>query len=667
MRVSKLFFCSFVIALATWAAANSGTIRLSTFPSLAVADGRMPVTVTAEVRDSNGKFVPNGTSVLFEASSGQFRDPQVMTEGGYARATYIAGGIPGTTKITASALTFNVTNSIELDLVKDASMLSTANEYIDIRTPEYLMYSLDQSLLGAAAPNKGVRVKYHEIEIQADDIQINVSSYELKAKRAHLKMGQVEADFSDLYLTLNRRRGFGTTLHKRPETVLVPFGTLFRVINTGEMVERFGVVSITPGGVEAELDELPYDTFEFQELLESASSVSAKHATVFPNKEIQFQRAEIYIGDARIMKLPLFQVNLLGTTPLITDQILNVQNNQLSVNYPHYLELRPGLTSLLRFRTGDRYGSRTSSLDTSAYLDWETRWSKGDDMQGGFTVSGLARSDWGINARQYMRFGSRTTMFAQADSTAMRNVFGSGSINHQLDGAQLSLNGSKSIQLRGIQSDSESYSLALEKDPTKVGDLPMRLYYGVVASHNANSTVGFASSQDAYGPRARLQLLPVALDKKSSLTASFATSYLNGSNTRKGVSLQGTANVTYRLSRSASVVTTYDYIDDLYSSSYTGKQKVSLQGSYYGGRASFTFFGSKGIDSNRLTYFMDGTYKFSPIWKISGSYTFDRFLTNQYKDYTIGLVYTFGWRDFGLVYNARTRHFGIQVLGASFN
>lgn len=665
MRLAKFQLLWAVLLISSFAFASNGTIRLTTFPSMTVADARSTVVVTAEVRDQSGRLVADGTQIVFEASQGSFREQVVTTVGGVARGTFVPAGVPGTAKITASAYLLNATTTVELDMVADRSMLSSANEYVEVVAPQYLMYSVDQRVVGAAGPNKGVHLRYRDIEVDADDLQFNASTYELRARRAQLKMGKFEAEFGELYLIVNTHRGFGTTKLDVPELALTPFGTMFRLVESGNIRERYGLAQISLNGLKPYYEVLPADQFAFADLTESMSKINSKKAVIFPNKEIQFQRAEIYMGDAKVLRMPLFQVNLMGGTPLITDQVLNIENNQLAINYPYYLSLKPGETSLFRFRTGERYG-RGTSVNAGAYLDYEMNWNRGDESQGGLTLSGLARNDWGLNLRQFIKVDDRTNAFAQADLRSLRNLYGSGSISRQMDGFQVSLNGNASRTLQGVSQSSELFSLAIEKDPTKVGNLPMRLYYGLMSNYNATSNPSFNSSQSTYGVRARAVLLPITLDKNASLNGGFSVGQFSGRNAQKGLTMQGTMNLSYRVSRDASILGTYDFVDDAFSQAMTGKHRISLSGNYFSGKASVNFFASRSLDADRMNYFGDALYKFSPLWKVALSYTHDQFLSSKYTDFSFTLIHTFGFRDFGLTYSGRTKRFGIQVLGTSF-
>src|SRR5690349_8619450 len=99
MRVCKAICALTFLVLCAAARADFGAIRVSVFPQAAVADARSTITVTAEVRESSGKLVPNGTQVVFQTTLGRFQSAAVTTTDGYARATLITAGTPGTAKI----------------------------------------------------------------------------------------------------------------------------------------------------------------------------------------------------------------------------------------------------------------------------------------------------------------------------------------------------------------------------------------------------------------------------------------------------------------------------------------------------------------------------------------------------------------------------------------
>jgi len=649
------------------AAGDRGLIRLESYPTVSVADARSTVTITAEVRDTAGKPVPNGTQILFSCTLGTFRQPIVTTENGYARAILKAGGIAGTARITATALAVNATSTLDIEFFSDRSLLSTAKEYIEVVTPGYLMYSMDSQLLGAAAPAQGVKVRYREIEVEADDIQLDIANYGLRARKAHLKMKNVDREFDELFIKLNARQGLGTTSYEGTATE-VGFAGKLPVVRTSKR-QQYGLVSISASGILPPKEAAPAGTFEFFDLSESVTQISAKKAVVFPRKLVQFQRAEVYVANNRVMRLPLYQVSLNSTTPLITEQIVNVQDNQVSVNYPYYLSMRPGETSLLRFRMGENYG-RGGSVNRGAFLDYELNWNKGDEMDGGLTFSGIARKDWSVGLRQYLRLGDRTTAFAQLDSPAGQSMFGSLNLSHNFNGFSVNFNGNSSRSFRGFQYDDDRISLSGETDGNKIRGVPITLYYGFNL-YDSRTKIGIRGQESTirrtndFAVTTRAQLSSVTIDRATNFNASLSSNIRPNSVERPG--LLGTLTLSRQLSSASSLLLTYDYADDLFESALLGKHRLSFQGFIGSGRTSFSLFGSRSMDVDRLSLYADMAYELSPLWRATSSYTFDQFQGDRLLDFSIGLSYKIGWRDIGVTWSQRSRRFGLQLLGASLN
>src|SRR5438477_2879440 len=87
--------CSYSLVLAD---------QLNAFPSVSVADGRSTTTITADIRDSGGRPVADGTRVVFNTTLGSFRDSVATTTNGIARVILVAGTAPGVARITATPL-----------------------------------------------------------------------------------------------------------------------------------------------------------------------------------------------------------------------------------------------------------------------------------------------------------------------------------------------------------------------------------------------------------------------------------------------------------------------------------------------------------------------------------------------------------------------------------
>ncbi|MBC8063372.1 MAG: hypothetical protein H7Y17_00955 [Chlorobia bacterium] len=651
--------------VATSALAQNGQIRsINAFPTMSVADARSTVTITALVVNSKGNPVADGTQVTFSSTLGSFRSELVTTQGGRAQAILVAGGVPGTAIITVRTPGAAPTN-YEFEFLSDRALLSSAKEYVEIVAPGYMTFSMDEKIIGAAGLNHGVHIRYRDVEIDADDMQLNIPTYEMRLKKAKIKFGDLDQEFDECYIKLNQRKGYGVTTFIAPTPVgFKGFGNAFQIVN--EDKPRYGLVEFNSNGVKPYNKKISSTAFEFTDLSESLSMVSAKKAVVFPRKEVQFQKAEVLIGGVKVMKLPLYSVSLMSGSALVTDQIVNVNDNQLAIDYPYYLSLKPGETSAVRLRTGQRYG-RGSTASRGVFLDYEMSWNKGDDMDGGLTVSSIARKDWSIGVRQFYRFDSRSTASAFLEMPAGRNLFGNLNYNRQLDGWNLSFYGNASQALTGSKFQSQSYSMALERDPMKVGKLPIKLFYGITADHKTATTTLGNSAQSGYGVRVRSQLNPTRIDNYSTLNASFAVSQLEGRNVAQGLTLLGSASLSRQLGNAASMVATYDYSQDPFSSQLLGSHRLSLQAFYNSGRTGFTFFGTKSLDLDRYSYYADMNYRVSGLWRLMGSYTFDKYLNDSYLDYNATIAYRLGIRELGLTWSYRTKRFGIQVFGATLN
>lgn len=651
--------------LASIASADTGQIRnVTAFPTMSVADARSTVTITAVVVNSKGAPVPDGTQVTFSTTLGSFRTELVTTQGGRAQGILVAGGVPGTAVITvrtpgAAPATY------DFEFLSDRSLLSTAKEYVEIVAPGYMSFSMDEKVIGAAGPNKGVHVRYRDVDIDADDIQLNIPTYEMRLKKATVKFGNLEQEFDECYIKLNTRKGYGVTTAMAPTPVgLKGFGHAFAFII--EDRPRYGVYEFSAAGLKPISKPISTTAFEFKDLSNSMSMVSAKKAIVFPRKEIQFQKAEVLVGGVRIMKMPLYSVSLISGATLVTDQIVNINDNQLAVDYPYYLSLKPGETSALRFRTGQRYG-RGTTASRGLFLDYELNWNKGDEMDGGLTVSSIARKDWSIGLRQFYRFDSRSTGSAMIEMPAGKNLFGNVNYNRQLDGWNLNFFGNASHALTGTKFSTQSYSVTMERDPIKVGKLPIRLFYGFTADHKLANTIVGQSQQTGYGLRVRSQLNPTRIDANTTMNASFSVAQLEGRNVASGLTLLGSASVTRQLGQASSISATYDYSQDPFNSSLLGQHRLSLQAFYNSGRTGFNFFGTRSLDIDRVSYYADMNYRVSGLWRILGSYTFDKYLSDTYMDYNATIAYRLGIREIGLTWSYRTKRFGIQVFGATFN
>ncbi len=689
MRTLRVPLVAALIAAAALAAAGTYTIRLSPFPTAEVADGRSQIVVSAQVFD-DGRAAADGTQVVFETNLGSFRESVVRTSGGWARATLVAGGIPGVAHIKATVSVGDAAGSTcDVEFVKSREELSIARETIEAESTGSLVYANDTKILEGSAADKGVTLRYRDIEIHADMLQIDLTRFTLKAKKATVRRGRRTVLYDSFSLDLSKRTGYGLTNYPttRPSSLAAyPGGVAFTesASDGSEAVAlprmRFGMVQVDHDRDIPLITPLADDPFEMADITSSPSTVGARKVVVYARREIQFHRADIYVNDVKVLKFPLFVVNLNSSSgsPLVTDDILSINDNQLALNYPQYLTLKPGLTSLLRFRMGQRDGQSLTG-SRGAFLDYELSWSKGDDMQGGFTFSGMGRSDWNASARQFLRVDDKTSASFQLSSPAGNSLFGSGNVSRALGPTySLQLNGSQSHSLNNLATgygDNQNYSFSVDRNPFRIHDTPLRFGYGLTANDSVTTLPnivdgkinGLKSVADSgAGFTGRLYSDAIVLDKASSINGSFGATKLYGPNTvANGVNLNGSLSYTRRLSNSASAFVTYNFVRDGVSELITGRHSLSLIGNYGMGNTSFRMSATKGIGVDRLNLAGEASYRLSSLWRLG--------YTNFTNDSAFGsltewfgvLSYRIGWREVGVTWSSRSHRPGIQLMNVN--
>ena len=440
---------------------QTGNVSVSVYPTATVADGHSTLTITAHVAGSNGQPVADGTQVLFQTDLGSFREEIVTTQNGYARAILVAGSIPGTANIKIKPLGPPIApQSTDVEFVATKELLQNARRYIEIVSTSNVKYSPQDHLVTAEAADHGVHVHFHGSQLEADVVQINLDSNEIHALRAKLKTGKVERDYSELDMRYDNGKGQGRTNIKIAEpTNFIQSGLVFGFKT--EEVERYTLVDISGSNITPNKVGYIRENFAIKSIEDEPATIVARKATIFPQKEIQFEKADLYVDNSRVMRMPLFKAPLNGSSPIFTDQMVNMNDNQLALSYPYYLSLKPGETSLLRFHMGDH--TNTFGSGNGPQMDYQLDWNHGDAMEGGLIASGLGQQDWGVGLHQYYRLDEQTNMTAQLQLPAARSVFGNVNINRQFQGYNLTANTSLDQTLNGTPISDQNTTLTLEK------------------------------------------------------------------------------------------------------------------------------------------------------------------------------------------------------------
>lgn len=667
LKSARAYSWLVLLALSASALANAGNIRLTTFPNQLVADGRSTVTISAEVRTNGGEIVPDGTQVVFQTTLGTLKETTVATSGGAARATLIAGSLAGQAKVTATALRYNASNSISVELVRTPADLRKGQYYIEISAPTEMQFSLDNGIVAASGLDGGAKLKYQNIEIKADDMQFEIVAQRVKARNATLKIGKDERKFSSLQYSLISKTGRGVTEIETEVAVgLRGMGRYFYFATEKQL--RSGLVDIqSDGEIRAAPRGLsPGRIFAFEDIAFASTLVHTSKLVLVPGKELQLHKATIYVEGQKALSLPLYQVSLDGSQPSsIAEQIFTFNDSRLGIDYAHHLTLEPSSSSLVRFRTGQRYG-RSFTGSGGAFLDYEWKWNRGPEMEGGLVVSGLARSDWTVDLSQNYRYSDNSTLSALISSPAHKTLFGSLNFAKPIGDYYFNMSAMGNKSLRGPDVESRQISAVVESRGIRPGDLPLNLYYGVTATDGSLKTSNFSRDTQNMGLRMRGHFDQFRFGRATSIDSGFTVSHLWGDGV-EGLSWQGNANLRTRLGNSTELAVGYDIVGgDALDLLLTGRQRINLQASYFHGSTNISLLGAKSLDADWSTFYIDTSYKLGGPFRFSTSYTLDQYLDATYLDYDYTLWYQLGVRDIGLTWSKRTGRLGLQFLGARF-
>lgn len=621
----------------------TGSLKLSADRLLSVADGKSTVTISAEVRDASGKKVADGTVVRFSSSDGSFRETDAITSAGVARAVLVAPVQPGIVKVTAVASTVGTVATFDLEFVKDRSMLVAMRQHVEATGTEYLAYYPEINLISASGKGGGGKLRYRDTMIEADDLQIGTLDLEVTAWEASLTVAGNKIDCKRLRYNFLRRRG---------SAIMTVDG------HTG----YFKIIAGVPSASEKGMDPVE---FEFKDTGIANNSVHADRIVTFPGREIQVIHAKVYMGDSKVMSLPMYSMRPGAGSNILGEQIISYQNGGVVLNYPYYLKLTPGQTSLFRLRSGADYG-RGSASSRGVFVDWENTYLSGDNAEGSVTLSGIGRKDMGLNWRHSQRINDSTNASAYLDFPSFKGIYGSASIMHDMPGYTLSLNGSSTRSFQGLRQESQRYDLSLRADQKQIKGTPFNFTYGLSASSSSAIYGSNEQHQEGISAFASFNMLPQPLWSGANLNASLSVSQLWGNRENDGLGILGRVGLTSQLGSWGSVQFSYDYTQDAFMSSLTGKHRLTGNWTVDSGKLMLSLYGSKSLDVDSATVFADTEFSISRLWHLGASFSMDRYQGDTVNDSLVYFSYTFGNKDFGLTYSLENRRFGFQLMNARF-
>jgi hypothetical protein len=618
---------------------GSGTIRLMVYPTAVVADGASSVTLTAEVRTAQGKPVPDGTQVAFSTTLGTLREGIVPTEGGVARATLIASQLPGVALITATVLGQGLVGQAQVLMVRDASELRNATDYVQVTARHYLAYAHEQRVIAASGKERGAAVQYGFVRIEADDLQLLVDELLVKARNATLHYGPATMDFEELSFQLRIGEGYGVA----------------------ERDGRWQVMRLQGAQATPIQEPVPPTLFQFADISQSEMVIKAEQIWFYPGERIQFHRADFYIGAVRVMSLPLYSHSLWGGG-LGSDTLIGVQSGQLYLDLPYYYALKPNQVGALRLRTAQR-GGRGISTARGLFLDLEHEYRFGLG-KGSFTLASLTRSDWSVSWRHHQPLTSTTRLYLWLDSPAHQGLFASAQLAHQARHYSAGLTLSGSTFWEGSSARTLRTDLYLESTPRKVAGWSLRQSVSLNLSRSRTILAnGDTVRREGVGLRMRWTLVPLSLDSRTTLTGGLTVGRFMGRLPNAGWELLGSLGISSALGHQGAITLTYDYTQDPLGTNMLGQHRLSSSLNWAAGNHLFaTAYLSRSLDRNATSLIGDLSWRLSGLWRVGTGITWQQFGDSLLRDQTYTIAYRLGFRELALSWSATTRRWSFDIL-----
>ncbi|MBL8047532.1 MAG: hypothetical protein JNJ45_02510 [Chthonomonas sp.] len=652
-----------LFCLLTFAWANGGSAQMTFFPAIAVGDGRTNVTVTVEVRDSTGRLVADGTQVLLTTTIGTINETIVTTRNGIARLTLLAPTQAGIAKVTASVPRLATNTTIDYEFVATAEELNQLQDFIQVSGPEKLLFASGDRIIMVSAPNRGARITYRNIEIQADDLQINVPQFEVRARNALVTISGKSTVFRELYYQLNRKAGYAVSTVDRPRPRIKPEWPVKVAVEKRQVV---GVVELT--GLQAAEYKLTTNPrwFEMADVAGLGVDVRAKSATVWPYRYIYFRQAEVTLEGRRLLRLPLLKMGTQPNAPLLGEQVMSITNSQVALSYPYYLSLKPESSSLLRLRSGLK-SSTGAGATGGNFIDLEHRWNKGANNDGSLLLRGISRGDWSAGLQQYLRLNDKLTVNFLLDSPAHSSLFANLQVAQQFRKSSLNYTLTNNRSLKGFAFGSATHQLALDNIPEVLGKSGINYTLGLTALHFDSRSGGQSRSSSNVGVRGRFYTNSLRLAKGTSMNSAVAITHRLARNQSQGTAFQWTTSVYQLLGRFGTLQAGYDFLEDPISSSFnTGRHRVNASATWDQGRFSLGLYGGKTLDARRYNLTGRVGYVLSSAWRFQAVHSLDRFTDSYFGETSLIISRPIQGIEVGVSYSSRTRRLGLELLGAGF-
>lgn len=633
------------LVLASPAFAGLGSLALRAAPDVVRSDGHSTTTITAEVRDSSGRIVPDGTQVHFTTTAGRI-DEVAPTVAGRARATFTSDAIEGVAQVSAFSGGSSATLSIRM--AENPEALTPASRVMTL-SGKYVAYSESRGVLEGIGD---IRLTWKGQLITAQAVQADLLSNVIRAQ--------------DGVTVQARHKKASVTGDRIAIDMLSDQATL--VTGDKRQVIDLPTLSALTGSITA----LAPNPVVWDDLTDSQMLWVAKRAVVIPGQKVQLSQTSAYLGGQRIVHLPYHEVSLTEGLSSQGQQYLGVGTNGLTIDLPYYLGMSPEASTSLRLRRGQPTGFGWYGTNPGWELDLQRQYGLPGGTQGTFAFDRITSSDWGLHWDHSQHLAKGTQAYALLEYPAHRDLFTNLNLSHQghWGGLTLNLSGNK-LEGHGF---SRTLDLSAESAPRPLGGgLRLSLESRLYDARNGDF-VAFDGKQYAVAPsysrEVGLRLTPAVLKLgRGGLSSWLSVKQVWGSADRSGFGVEGSAVFNQPIGRTGGMTLNYSYNQFPGVTFYGPAGRQNLSASLRISpvkRLSLSTFGSLGLDSPTRTLTVNAAYSFGPLWRLELEQTAYHFQTLQEADLQFGISRSLGARSLTLYWSRLQHRVLFEVTGGTF-
>lgn len=299
-------------------------VSVEASPPTIVADGKSRSKILVTVLDPSGAPVADDTQVRLTTSAGDIT-PLVYTSGGRAFGLLTSATIPQIAVV--SAIVEDGSATVQVEYSSEEIDAGSASGGAIRMTGGSLAYCVDHdTVLGSG----GVEIEYKGVRIGASGAQVCQRIGQIRAQ-GHISVAKGDITLAADALSLDLRSDHIHLLDS----------------SDSSQVATYDVARLRP--VEAPSGGNSPQTFESLTRSSGSSWIISERLTIIPRDKILFYKASIYVGDAKVVKVPYYAYSYQKRESIL-QQVRYTSSDGVRVDLPLYYRMTDSSTGALKLR-----------------------------------------------------------------------------------------------------------------------------------------------------------------------------------------------------------------------------------------------------------------------------------------------------------------------------